>query len=243
YSRWTLNVHVTFEEDSEHSSTLDICVTSCQRKEVCFKLFNMHKSTFHTDFGDTLLFPSWVLYGKKETYLSCLLVVVLGIVYQGVKFARQQYGRKCHNLNCKRYILTRAHMLQTLLYVLQFVGGYVLMLSAMTYNVWLLVAVVLGFGLGYFFFGWGEYEETAGVIPVPASAVCGQRCGSGARSSGRAYAQGYRSGLMGLKAPTSSASATQELLPLSKSEDEVRDSLNQPSSSDYNNCNCGTSKV
>ena len=134
-------------------------------------------------------------------------------------------------------------MLQTLLYVLQFVGGYVLMLSAMTYNAWLLVAVVVGFGLGYFFFGWGEYEETAGVIPVSGSAACGQRCGSGARISGRSYVQGCASGLMSLKPSASSVSATQELLPLSKSEDEAGESLKISSSSDCGNCKCGTSRV
>ena len=115
------------------------------------------------------------------------------------------------------------------------------MLSAMTYNVWLLVAVVVGFGLGYFFFGWGEYEEAAGIIPVPASALCGQSCGSGARSSGRSYMQGYKSGLMGLKSATASASATQELLPLSKSEDEVGGPVKE--SSNCGGCDCGTSKV
>ncbi|GFR86811.1 high affinity copper uptake protein 1 [Elysia marginata] len=203
----------------------------------------MHKSTFHTDFGDVLLFPSWVLHTKKETYLACLVIVVLGIVYQGVKFVRQQYGRKCRNVNCKRYILTRGHMLQTLLYVLQFVGGYVLMLSAMTYNVWLLVAVVIGFGLGYLFFGWGEYEETAGLVTVPASAMYGRHSGTGAGLTGRSYVQGYRSGLMALKTSATSVSATQELLPLSKSDDEFRGPLRDPSNSACGNCNCGTSKV
>lgn len=204
----------------------------------------MHKATFHTDLGDILLFPSWILHGKKETYIACLLIVVLGVVYQGVKFARQQYGRKCHNLNCKRYILTRGHLLQTLLYILQFVGGYVLMLSAMTYNIWLLVAVVIGFGLGYFFFGWGEYEETAGLIPVPGSAVCGSgQPGTCGGRSGRSYLQGSRSGLMPLKNSASSVSATQELLPLSKSEDEVRGTFLNPSSSSCGGCDCGTSRV
>ena len=37
----------------------------------------------------------------------------------------------------------------TLLKVLQFTLGYVLMLVVMTYNVWLFLAIILGFGAGY----------------------------------------------------------------------------------------------
>jgi len=36
----------------------------------------------------------------------------------------------------------------------QVVLSYVLMLIVMTYNVWLCLAVILGAGSGYFFFGW-----------------------------------------------------------------------------------------
>ncbi|GFN93238.1 high affinity copper uptake protein 1 [Plakobranchus ocellatus] len=205
----------------------------------------MHKSTFHTDVGDVLLLPTWILHGKKETYLACLLIVVLGIAYQGIKFARQQYGRKCRNLKCKRYIMSRGHMLQTLLYILQFGGGYVLMLSAMTYNVWLLVAVIAGFGLGYFFFGWGEYEETAGFITVPAAAVCHRATLSGANLTGRSYVQDCASGLMGLKVSSSSVSGTQELLPFNRFGEEEEDGEPFPLSANAScgGCDCGTSKV
>ena len=42
------------------------------------------------------------------------------------------------------------HLKTTLLYMLQFLIGYFLMLVAMTYNIWLFLAVVLGSGIGYF---------------------------------------------------------------------------------------------
>lgn len=38
----------------------------------------------------------------------------------------------------------------TLLYMFQFLVGYILMLFAMTYSVWLFLAVVLGCGVGYY---------------------------------------------------------------------------------------------
>ncbi|XP_005101551.1 probable low affinity copper uptake protein 2 [Aplysia californica] len=183
----------------------------------------MHKTTFHTSTGDVLFFPEWVLHGRKETYLTCIVLVILGVCYQAIKFARQQYGRKCKNLECKRYILNKGHMLQTLMYLLQFVWGYVIMLSVMTFNVWILVAVLVGFGIGYFFFGWGEYEEPSAAmrvyrVPVTKSYIansCSDRV-------------------------TASSSMTQELLPLSESTDET---IFRESRSDSVLCSCDNSNI
>lgn len=43
-----------------------------------------------------------------------------------------------------------SHLKGTLLYMFQFLVGYFLMLVAMTYNVWLFLAVVVGCGIGFF---------------------------------------------------------------------------------------------
>ncbi|XP_048774058.2 high affinity copper uptake protein 1-like isoform X2 [Ostrea edulis] len=51
-------------------------------------------------------------------------------------------------------MISSSHLLQTLLHVLQVFISYCLMLVFMTYNVWLCIAVILGAGTGYFFFGW-----------------------------------------------------------------------------------------
>jgi copper transporter 1 len=45
-------------------------------------------------------------------------------------------------------------MIQTLLHIIQMAFSYALMLIAMTYNTYLLIAVILGAGLGHFLFGW-----------------------------------------------------------------------------------------
>ena len=52
-------------------------------------------------------------------------------------------------LSLGRFKMTN-HLKTTLLYMLHFLIGYFLMLIAMTYNVWLFLAVVLGCGIGYF---------------------------------------------------------------------------------------------
>lgn len=46
------------------------------------------------------------------------------------------------------------HVIQSVLQTLQYTIGYLLMLIAMTMNLWLFLAVILGMGTGYFLFGW-----------------------------------------------------------------------------------------
>ncbi|KAK7485335.1 hypothetical protein BaRGS_00023434 [Batillaria attramentaria] len=133
-----------------------------------------HKAAFHIDYGDTILFPSWVIYTKKEAFLTSLVLAALGIAYQGLKYIRVREGRKCPNLQCKRYILSKGHLLQTALYVVQFLGGYILMLAVMSYNVWLLVGGVAGLGLGYFFFGWMEEDAVRPVRLIAPTSECGR---------------------------------------------------------------------
>ena len=51
-------------------------------------------------------------------------------------------------------MLSGSHGIQTFLHMVQVFVSYCLMLVFMTYNVWLCLAIILGAGLGYFFFGW-----------------------------------------------------------------------------------------
>lgn len=51
-------------------------------------------------------------------------------------------------------MISGSHLTQTLLHVIQVFVSYCLMLVFMTYNVWLCIAIILGAGAGYFFFGW-----------------------------------------------------------------------------------------
>ena len=45
-----------------------------------------------------------------------------------------------------------AHLVDSVLEGAQILAGYILMLIAMTFSVWLLIAVVVGSALGYWFF-------------------------------------------------------------------------------------------
>lgn len=52
------------------------------------------------------------------------------------------------------YMLNRLHFIQTALYLIQVTVSYALMLIVMTYNAYLLLAVVFGGTFGYLAFGW-----------------------------------------------------------------------------------------
>jgi len=51
-------------------------------------------------------------------------------------------------------LLSRGHILQTFLQLVQVILSYCLMLIFMTYNTWLCAAVAMGAATGYFAFGW-----------------------------------------------------------------------------------------
>jgi len=51
-------------------------------------------------------------------------------------------------------LLSRGHLAQTFLQLIQVILSYFLMLIFMTYNTWLCAAVAMGAAMGYFVFGW-----------------------------------------------------------------------------------------
>ena len=53
---------------------------------------------------------------------------------------------------CRRRLYWLHHLVQTLLHFMQFALGYMLMLIAMTFNVWLFLSILVGAAVGYFLF-------------------------------------------------------------------------------------------
>lgn len=51
-------------------------------------------------------------------------------------------------------MLSLAHLILTILHMVQMTLAYFLMLIVMTYNSWLCASVVVGSTVGYFLFGW-----------------------------------------------------------------------------------------
>lgn len=111
-----------------------------------------HVAFFTTDSDTTLLLSSWNVNTKTGLFLACLVTIILGIMYQGIKCLRQ-YIHRDYTLSLHS-IRSREHILQTLLYLIQIGGSYILMLIIMTYNVWVFIATIGGLGLGFFLCGW-----------------------------------------------------------------------------------------
>ncbi|RWS20211.1 high affinity copper uptake protein 1-like protein [Leptotrombidium deliense] len=90
--------------------------------------------------------------------LTCLLIFLIAVGYEGFKVCRQRHLESCFATapeDTQTFIgrrFRKAHIIQSVLHIFQVAFGYILMLLAMTYNVWIFLAIVLGAGVGYFLF-------------------------------------------------------------------------------------------
>lgn len=55
---------------------------------------DMMKTYFHADFGDTVLFRSWVLRSSWDTFLTCVAFLLLAILYEGIKCYREHLYKR-----------------------------------------------------------------------------------------------------------------------------------------------------
>jgi hypothetical protein len=83
---------------------------------------------------------------SRKSFLYCFFLIFF--------FFKLQKKTKFKFLKLKSSrLLNQAHIMQTVLHMLQLTVSYLLMLVFMTYNSYLCLAIVLGSGLGYFLFG------------------------------------------------------------------------------------------
>nr|XP_039269049.1 high affinity copper uptake protein 1-like [Styela clava] len=126
----------------------------------------------------TILFESWTINTAGGMVGACIGVIILAMMYEGLKVLRESLLNKTAALtkrtsNRTDYpnvdplmdstVLTRSgrstiwswwHLLQTFLHFLQVMISYALMLIFMTYNGYLAISILIGATLGYFVFGW-----------------------------------------------------------------------------------------
>lgn len=120
-------------------------------------------SFFASDSVSNLLFKGWTISTAGQMAGSCIAVVVIAIVFETLKSYKHNQQKPCKANSETTPLIRRlkqehtskieaiSHLKETLLYLVRFIVGYFLMLVAMTYNVWLFLAVVAGCGIGYFF--------------------------------------------------------------------------------------------
>jgi len=110
----------------------------------------------------TVVFKEWETSSDGEIIVSCLALLVIAFLYEGLKVSREMLMRPKRSSavvmapsdKMSSSFLSCRHFLQTLLHMIQVSLGYFLMLVVMTFNVWLCISIVVGAGLGYFAFGW-----------------------------------------------------------------------------------------
>ncbi|XP_033738479.1 high affinity copper uptake protein 1-like isoform X1 [Pecten maximus] len=150
-----------------------------------------HPMYFNFNWRGTVLFESFTLDAKTGIFCLILMTIVIGVLYEAVKYLRQYIHRDiaitepaepetsdttrllADTYEQIRYsIRSREHLLQTLLYVVQMVCSYILMLVVMTYNVWVVVTMLVALGGGFFVCGWKVHQ--LGSLDIEAS--CQNEC-------------------------------------------------------------------
>ncbi|CAF3658407.1 unnamed protein product [Rotaria sp. Silwood1] len=123
----------------------------------------MMAMTFHGGYKEQILFDQWNTKTTSAFVASWFAVFFFAVLYEALKTFRDALARRDICATCTQTenrqqtvarLLSASHLIQTLLHILQMALSYLLMLVAMTFNIYLFFAIVLGAGLGHFLFGW-----------------------------------------------------------------------------------------
>uniref|UniRef100_A0A914XLH8 Copper transport protein n=1 Tax=Plectus sambesii TaxID=2011161 RepID=A0A914XLH8_9BILA len=136
--------------------------------------------SFHFGVKEVVLFDFWKINTVWGLLISCAIIFLACLLYEALKWFRVKLAIRHRqamvssaqgslNPSATELIPSRfrmedymnmARFIQTLLYGVQMIIAYLLMLVFMTYNVWLCIAVIVGEAVGYFLFsGSPRYEE------------------------------------------------------------------------------------
>ncbi|KAF0488372.1 Ctr copper transporter [Gigaspora margarita] len=129
------------------------------------------KMLFNWDYTNLcIVFSWWKVSGVPLLLFSCLMVGLIGVFYEFLKFLSRKYDDKIYE-SCYRQIsnneeespsnlenrvvrLTRSQQLiRSFIYAIQAFISFFIMLIFMTYNGYLMISVITGAGIGFFFFG------------------------------------------------------------------------------------------
>lgn len=117
---------------------------------------------FHTTLDDTVLFSNIIIKDVKGMIICCVIFFFLSIIQESLKYYRWRYetSRKCNeNLSYFKKLLSIDSGIRTILFTVQVILSYIIMLVVMTFSLWLGLAVIAGTGIGYFIFNSRIHEE------------------------------------------------------------------------------------
>ncbi|XP_003747130.1 high affinity copper uptake protein 1 [Galendromus occidentalis] len=136
----------------------------------------MMQMTFNFSDDVTLLFDWWHPKDVLGMLVSCAVIFAMAATLEMLRAFRdamyvrsRQTGSSSSLISSSSMSWTSAifapcHITQTILYFIQVVAGYMLMLLFMTFNGYVCIAIVLGATVGHFAFGWRKsmlFEVTA----------------------------------------------------------------------------------
>ncbi|XP_055989266.1 high affinity copper uptake protein 1-like [Sorex fumeus] len=142
--------------------------------------------TFYFGYRNVELLFSGLLIDSAEAMVRAVVAVfLLALGYEGLKRALERLHALCSPFprpegacpqeTPRPQLLSATHLLQTALHVFQVGLSYLLMLTAMTYNAYLGLAVVAGAGAGYWLFGGKKAEDSRNLDrnKVELHEICG----------------------------------------------------------------------
>jgi len=127
----------------------------------------MHMS-FYWGYDVTVLFKSWTISSAQAYFLTWFLVFLFGLLHEFLVTYRTTYIQKhlairgpAPEEGVRVPMLEKkspaapgsSKVVSTVLYGVNHITGYSLMLIVMTFNLGLFVAVILGLSVGFLFFG------------------------------------------------------------------------------------------
>ncbi|OTF73344.1 Copper transporter-like protein [Euroglyphus maynei] len=129
---------------------------------------------FHTEIGgDYVLFESWKPQTNKDMVLACFATVLFTIFYEAFKVLRTKILVKILENDSGNKYTNIYHMIQSLLNGVQYLISYCLMLIAMTYQIYLILAIVIGAIIGNFIFFPLSIESNTGSADFIGDPCCG----------------------------------------------------------------------
>ncbi|CDW52712.1 high affinity copper uptake protein 1 [Trichuris trichiura] len=144
---------------------------------------SMMSMYFHGGYEETILFSFWKTCTLGGFVGSFIGIMLLAVLYEGIKTFRESLFRRsicsassasvsrqacpsqtdsvtqsgvmsAYKVTYRLKPVSVGHAIQSAMHMLQLLISYLLMLIVMTFNTWLMFAVVIGAGVGYLLFGW-----------------------------------------------------------------------------------------
>ncbi|KAK4181270.1 Ctr copper transporter family-domain-containing protein [Triangularia setosa] len=106
-----------------------------------------------------IVFRQWQISSNFTLLVSLLAIIALGAGYEALREGIRRYEsavtKRASSVprQNRDEVTKRAHIIKSVLYAVQNFYAFMIMLIFMTYNGWVMLAVSLGAGLGYLFFG------------------------------------------------------------------------------------------